>query len=88
MLYHGKFWDSFFMKKFGQGIIMKTKEILNQAMNLKPADKFIIIESLITSLDKPDKSIEEIWVNEAEKRLKAYRQGRLKGVPMSEVFSE
>ena len=88
MLYHGKFWDSFFMKKFWQGIIMKTKEILNQAMNLKPADKFIIIESLITSLDKPDKSIEEIWVNEAEKRLKAYRQGRLKGVPMSEVFSE
>ena len=67
---------------------MKTKEILNQALNLKPADRFIIIESLITSLDQPDKSIEEIWSNEAERRLQAYRQGRLKGVPMSEVFGE
>ena len=76
------------MKKFQHGIIMKMKEISNQAMNLKPADRFIIIESLITSLDKPDKSIEEIWANEAEKRLKAYRQGRIEGVPMSEVFSD
>ena len=65
---------------------METKEILNQALNLKPADRFLIIESLITSLDKPDKTIDEIWAKEAEKRLTAYRQGRLKGVPMDEVF--
>ena len=54
-------------------------------MNHKPANRFIVIESLNTSIDK---SCEEIWLNEAEKRLKAYREGRIEGVPMSEVFSE
>lgn len=69
-------------------VIMETKEILAQALSLKPADRFLIIESLIASLDKPDKTIDDIWANEAEQRLTTYRQGRLKGVPMADVFSE
>ena len=67
---------------------METKEILNQAMHLKPADKFLVIESLISSLDEPDKKIDEIWAKEAESRLIAYRQGKLKGIPMEDVFGE
>ena len=67
---------------------METKEILNQVIHLKPADKFLVIESLITSLDEPNKNIDEIWASEAESRLKAYRQGKLKGIPMEEVFGE
>lgn len=65
---------------------METKEILNQAMHLRPADKFLLIESLISSLDEPDKKIDEIWAKEAERRLIAYRQGKLKGIPMEEIF--
>jgi len=32
--------------------------------------------------------IEQIWAEEAVRRLMAYREGRLKGIPMSEVFAE
>jgi len=53
---------------------------------MKPADKYLIIEGLLNSLDEPDKTIDEIWAIEAEKRLKAYKEGRLKTVSYEEVF--
>ncbi len=62
------------------------KSILNQALKMRPADKFTIIEGLLNSLDEPDKTIEEIWAIEAEKRLKAYKEGNLKTVTYEEVF--
>ena len=32
--------------------------------------------------------LDDVWVEEAEKRLRAYREGRLDGVPMEDVFGE
>jgi putative addiction module component (TIGR02574 family) len=67
---------------------MGSKEILEQAMALKPEERFMIVEGLLKSLDEPDRKIDEIWAEEAEKRLAAYREGRLEGVPMEEVFKD
>ncbi|MCL0074045.1 addiction module protein [Dehalococcoidia bacterium] len=67
---------------------MSSKEILEQAMVLKPEERFLIVEGLLKSLDEPDRNIDEIWAEEAEKRLKAYREGRLEGIPMDEVFRD
>ena len=66
---------------------MSGKKILEQAMVLKPEDRFMVIEGLLKSLDEPDRKIDEIWAEEAEKRLKAYRAGRLEGVPMEAIFT-
>lgn len=52
---------------------------------MRPADKFIITE-LLNSLDEPDKTIDEIWAVEAEKRLIAYKEGNLKTLTLEEVF--
>ncbi|CAN5325947.1 hypothetical protein BH23BAC3_BH23BAC3_29570 [soil metagenome] len=68
--------------------MMSTKELLAKAMKLKPSERAILVESLIKSLDQPDKGLDEIWANEAEKRLKAYRKGDLAGIPMEDVFRE
>ncbi len=38
--------------------------------------------------DKTEKSVDEIWAEEAEKRLAAYRAGKLEGIPIEEVFKE
>ncbi|WP_413933258.1 addiction module protein [Nitrospira sp. BLG_1] len=65
---------------------MGTKELLDEAMKLKPEERFSLVEGLIKSLDEPDKKLDEIWAEEAEKRLNAYRAGKLQGVPMEEVF--
>jgi putative addiction module component (TIGR02574 family) len=67
---------------------MSSKEILEQAMALKPDERFMIVESLLKSLDEPDRKIDEIWAEEAEKRLKAYRDGNLEGIPMEEIFKD
>ena len=65
---------------------MSNKEILKQAMKLKPEERFLLIEGLIQSLDEPDKNIDEIWAVEAEKRFKAYREGKLEVIPMDDIF--
>lgn len=74
------------MFKEKEVIEMSNKEILERAMALKPEERFMIIEGLLKSLDEPDQKIDEIWAEEAEKRLKAYREGRLEGIPMEEIF--
>jgi putative addiction module component (TIGR02574 family) len=67
---------------------MSTKDLLDEAMKLKPEERFALVEGLIKSLDEPDKKLDEIWAEEAEKRLKAYRGGKLEGVPMEEIFRD
>lgn len=67
---------------------MSTKEILEQALKLKPEERFVLVEGIIKSLDEPDKKIDDIWAEEAENRLRAYREGRLESIPMEEIFNE
>lgn len=62
--------------------------LLKKALLLKPQDRFLLIEGLIRSLDQPNKEIDAIWAEEAEKRLKAYREGKTQGIPYKEVFGE
>ncbi len=67
---------------------MGSKEVLKQALKLKPEERFTVVEGLLKSLDEPDKKLDEIWAEEAEKRLKAYREGSLEGIPMEEIFRD
>ena len=48
---------------------MSTRELLDEAMKLKPEERFTLVESLIKSLDEPDKKLDAIWAEEAERRL-------------------
>jgi len=65
---------------------MSNKEILERALTLKPVDRLIIIDGLLRSLDEPDAKIDELWAEEAVNRLKAYRDGRIEGISLDEVF--
>ncbi|MEW6574455.1 MAG: addiction module protein [Bacillota bacterium] len=67
---------------------MSSKEILEKVLKLKPEDRFPVIEGLIKSLDEPDKGLDDIWAEEAERRLTAYREDKLEGIPMGEIFKE
>ena len=68
--------------------MMGGKDVLEEALKLKPDERFMVVEGLIKSLDEPDRSLDAIWVEEAEKRLRAYRSGKLEGIPMEEIFKE
>jgi len=67
---------------------MSNKEIIESALKLSPPEKLLIVESILRSLDEPDKEIENIWIEEAERRLKAYRDGKLEGIPMEDIFKK
>ena len=67
---------------------MDSKEVLEQALALKPDERFSVVEGILRSLDEPDTSLDAIWAEEAEKRLRAYREGNLEAIPMKEVFKE
>ena len=61
---------------------MRSKDVLEKALQLKPDERFMVVEGLIKSLDEPDSSLDAIWAEEAEKRLQAYRSSNLEGILM------
>ncbi len=64
----------------------EPKVVINEGLQLKPAEKVIVIEALIRSLDVTDPNIEKAWADEAERRLKAYREGKLETISFEEMF--
>ena len=68
--------------------LVSSEDILEQALKLKPTERFLVVEGIIKSLDEPDNSLDTIWADEAEKRLKAYRAGTLEAIPVEEVFKK
>jgi hypothetical protein len=67
---------------------MGTNEIIQEAINLKPQEKYLIIESLVLSLNEPDKDIEKLWIEESQKRLEKYKNGNLETLSFEEVFNQ
>ena len=67
---------------------MDSKEVLEQALALRPNERFSVVEGILRSLDEPDMSLDAIWAEEAEKRLRAHREGKLEGIPIQEIFKE
>lgn len=66
---------------------MGSNDIIKEAINLKPQERYLIIETLIKSLNQPDENIEQIWVEESQKRLNAYKEGKLKTLSYDDVFN-
>jgi putative addiction module component (TIGR02574 family) len=67
---------------------MSTSDVIEQALSLKASDRYLLLEMLHRSLDKPDPEIDRVWQDEALRRVKAYDEGRLKTVSMEEVFRD
>ena len=66
--------------------MIAAKKLISDALQLNPAERFIGIEALIKSLDVPDPQIEEKWAIEAQRRLKAYKEGRLETISFDDMF--
>ena len=65
-----------------------TDNIIKEALTLKPSEKAQLIDKLISTLDKPDTEIDELWAKEAEDRIDAYDQGKLKVVSLEKVLQK
>lgn len=57
------------------------------AGELDLADRAKLAEQLLASLDDPsDAEVEKLWLEEAKRRLVAYRAGQGEAIPAEEVF--
>ena len=68
--------------------MLATQEIYEEVMTMKPAQKAELIDKLILSLDIPNQKVEELWKEEVEDRLNAYKNGEIETVSMQEVFKK
>ena len=65
-----------------------TDNIFKETLTLRPSEKAQLIDKLISTLDKPDSEIDELWAKEAEDRIDAYDQGKLKAVSLEKVLQK
>ena len=65
-----------------------ARQMLQQAMQLSAPDRATLVEGLIASLDKPDNTLDTLWLKEAEDRMNIYRAGELAAVDADEVSAE
>jgi putative addiction module component (TIGR02574 family) len=63
-----------------------TRELLEQALKLDPAERLELVDGVLHSLDRPDPTIDRIWLEESERRLAAYRAGKVRGVPAENIL--
>ena len=63
-------------------------DLLKNVLALPALDRAALAEELLSSLDRPDPSMDEQWAIEAEDRLAAFRAGKMNAVPADEVFDE
>jgi putative addiction module component (TIGR02574 family) len=67
---------------------MNIQDIISDALHLKPQERYLVIENLIQSLNEPNMEVDEVWIKESQKRLKAYQQGKLKTVSYHQCNNE
>jgi putative addiction module component (TIGR02574 family) len=65
-----------------------TNTILKEALALKPSQKAELIDKLLSSLDKPDKEIDELWAKEVEDRIDAYDRGKIRAISLEKVLEK
>jgi len=68
--------------------MMSLPDILEEALHLKPQERYIIIENLVQSLNQPDEKITKLWIEESKKRFKAYKKGTVKTLSYDQVFNQ
>ena len=65
----------------------KLEEITTLAMELEPEERAHLAGRLLLSLDEPSESeVDRLWLEEAERRIHSYREGKVQGIPADEVF--
>ncbi|MCG2634509.1 MAG: addiction module protein [Gammaproteobacteria bacterium] len=65
-----------------------AENILKQALNLPATERASVAEELLSSLDKPDPEIDQLWAEEAEARIHAAKLGKMATVSAEDVFGK
>lgn len=67
----------------------QAQQVLEKAIHLPPVERAELVEQILSSFDFPSRGeIDALWAQEAEDRIDAYDQGKIKSPPASRVFEK
>ena len=69
-------------------MIAETEQLLRNALGLPPIERANLVDHLLSSLDQPDEQIDDLWRQEVERRIAAYRKGEMRSVSLNEVLAK
>lgn len=67
---------------------MRSSDLLASALKLDPAERFALVDEILRSLDNPDPRIDRLWLEEAQRRLDAFRHGNVKAIAAKDVVGD
>lgn len=65
---------------------MSNLQIIEEALQLDPKERFLIVDALLKSLDKPDEELDALWAEESAKRLASYKKGDATTIAFEDIF--
>ena len=66
----------------------QTMDIIELAESLPVDLKLELVDRLLESISPSNKEVEDAWKVEAERRIEEVRSGKVKPIPVAEVFAE
>lgn len=68
---------------------MEKRRILAEALELPPIERASLVEEILRSFNIPDRNlIDQLWAEEAEDRINAFNQHKLKAITAKKVFQQ
>ena len=67
---------------------MIKNELAEKIKSLSDTEKIELVDSILIQLDKPDPEIDRIWADEARKRWRAYKTGKVETVSYEQVMEK
>ncbi len=64
------------------------RALVDRILRLKPVERLRLMDFIYGSLERPDSEIDEIWYDEAERRLAAHEAGEVQGIPADQVLGK
>lgn len=68
--------------------MLTCDEIVQEVARHPVYDRVSIVDSVLQGLIHTDRAIENAWLDEAEKRLTAYREGRCGALSLDQVMAK
>jgi putative addiction module component (TIGR02574 family) len=68
--------------------MLKTDELLSEAISLPIELRVQLVEALLRSLNPTQARIDELWAIEAEKRAAEIETGKVRPLPGDQVFAD
>ena len=67
---------------------MSTKELINEIACLPVEERARVLDSILRTLNPPDKNIDRKWIEVAKRRLADVKAGRVKLIAGNQVFNK